>query len=158
MKIVGWLLGLALIGLSAGFGGNISPAPAAPPPPVAQAAPPPSAAQVSQVSKEFEARPLPPIPYERKGRRDPFRPLPSPVPEEEPELQLYSVKLVGIVQGREGPMALVEGPEGLGHILKKGDALAEGRVTEIGTDSVTVRVVKRPGEAPTPYVLQLIEE
>ncbi|MFQ5828731.1 MAG: hypothetical protein ACE5JD_06200 [Candidatus Methylomirabilia bacterium] len=96
--------------------------------------------------------------YKSKGRRDPFRPLQAPVPPKKVKLQLYSMKLVGILQGREGPMAVVEGPEGLGYIVKTGDAIAEGRVAKIGTESMTVRVVKRPGAPPTPYVMRLTKE
>jgi len=65
------------------------------------------------------------------------------------------MKLVGIVQGRQGPLALVEGPDGLGYILRPGEAIGDGRVVEIGADSVTINVAGWPGQAPTRMVLRL---
>lgn len=159
MKTLSVLLGLALIGLTPGGGANTPPASTGPSGIlVAQARPPSAATPVTQVSEEPDQRPPPPAAYEPKGRRDPFRPLRVPAPTREPKLQLYSVKLVGIVQGRQGPMALVESPDGLGFIVKKGDTIAEGRVTHVGTDTLTVRVVKKRGASPTPYVMRLSKE
>lgn len=158
MKTLSLFLGLALIGLTPGGGGNTRTAYTGSSGILAaQARPTSAAAPMTQLSGKPE-RPLPPLAYEPKGRRDPFRPLPVAAPEEEPNLQLYAVKLVGIVQGRQGPMALVESPDGLGFIVKKGDAIAEGRVTEVGTDTVTVGVVKKRGASPTPYVMRLSKE
>ena len=91
--------------------------------------------------------------YEVKGRRDPFRSLGAT---EGPKgLTVASVKLVGIVQGRGGPLALVETPDGLGYILHGGDLIGDGKVFEIGSDSVTFNVTGRPGEAPSRVVLRL---
>jgi Tfp pilus assembly protein PilP len=66
-----------------------------------------------------------------------------------------SVKLVGIVQGRQGPLALVETPDGLGYILRTGDLLGDGKVLEIGVDSVVFSVTRRPDEAPSRVVVRL---
>jgi len=57
----------------------------------------------------------------------------------------HAAKLVGIVQGRPGLMALVEGPDGIGYILKPGDALGNGRVTAI--HSCVVTFASRPSPA-----------
>jgi Tfp pilus assembly protein PilP len=103
--------------------------------------------------KEPEEKPLPPIAYAAKGRRDPFR---QPVTAIEGKGSMVaSLKLVGILQGREGPMALVEGPDGLGYILRPGEPVGDGRLLEIGTDSVTFSVAGPPGQPPTRTVLRL---
>jgi Tfp pilus assembly protein PilP len=65
------------------------------------------------------------------------------------------VKLVGIIQGRKGPLALVEAPDGLGYILKVDDVLGDGRVTEIGSGTVTFAVIGRAGQKPATVTLRL---
>lgn len=107
--------------------------------------------------KEPEVKPPAPVAYEAKGRRDPFR-QPVAVVEAKGGLTVASVKLVGILQGREGPMALVEAPGGLGYILKPGDVIGDGRVVEIGLDSVTFSVTARSGQPPVRTVLKLTTE
>jgi len=82
-------------------------------------------------------------PYERKGRRDPFQPIEN-LQVEMTSPTVASARLKGIVLGRT-PRALVETPDGLGYILKVGDVLAEGRVIEIGADSVVFSVPARRG-------------
>lgn len=99
-----------------------------------------------------EEKPLPPIAYSAKGRRDPFR---QPPREDKGGLTVASMKLVGVLQGRQGPMALVEGPDGLGYILRPGETIADGRVTEIGADSVTFSVAGQFGQPPIRLVLRL---
>ena len=93
-----------------------APAPTPTPPPVA-APPAPGAPAASAIKpKEPEAgRPLPPIAFDSKGRRDPFAPV--SLAAEHKGIALTAAKLVGIVQGRPGLMALVEGPDGIGYIL-----------------------------------------
>ena len=49
---------------------------------------------------------------------------------------LEGFRLVGVVSGATGAMALVEGPDGIGYILRPGDVLGTGRVTEIRGDAV----------------------
>jgi Tfp pilus assembly protein PilP len=88
---------------------------------------------------------LAPIPYEAKGRRDPFTPL--VIASGGKGLTIGSAKLVGVIQGRTSPLALVETSEGIGYILKAGDTLGDGRVTEIGVDFVSFAVTPRPGQA-----------
>ncbi len=134
-----------------------APAPTPTPPPVA--APPapgaPAAPGASAIKpKEPEAgRPLPPIAFDSKGRRDPFAPV--SLAAEHKGITLTAAKLVGIVQGRPGLMALVEGPDGIGYILKTGDALGNGRVTAITAASVTFAVAAQPGQGPTTVTLRL---
>ena len=100
-----------------------------------------------------EVKPLPPLTYEAKGRPDPFRSIAGRESGESKGLTVASVKLVGIVQGRQGPLALVETPDGLGYIVKPGDIVGDGKVSEIGRDSVTFLVGRRG-----PFVLRLRTE
>jgi hypothetical protein len=52
-------------------------------------------------------------------------------------------------------MARVEDPAGLGYILRPGDPIGDGRVEEIGVDSVTFSVTRGAGQPPTRTVLKL---
>ena len=91
--------------------------------------------------------------YEAKGRRDPFENL--EVREGASGPTLASAKLTGIVRGSSGPLALVETSDGLGYILKPGDTLGDGRVLEIGSDSVVFRIAVRTGSTTDRVVLKL---
>ena len=71
---------------------------------------------------------------------------------------MTSLKLVGIIQGRQGLMALMETPDGLGYILRAGDVIGDGRVLEVGSESVTFGVIRRAGEAPSRVVIPLRRE
>ena len=144
------MVALGLIGLLGGCGES---SPPTPPPPVKPAAPR-AAAPAPATPQEPEVKTPPPIVYEAKGRRDPFRP-PSKRAADKEGLTVASVKLVGILSGREGLMALVEDPAGLGYILRPGDPIADGRVVEIGVDRVTFSVTKGPGQPPIRTVLKL---
>jgi Tfp pilus assembly protein PilP len=127
--------------------GSGSPPP--PPAPVAAVAPRPPVAP-----KEPDAGPtLAAIPYEAKGRRDPFAALVLAAGGK--GLTIGSAKLVGVIQGRTSPLALVETAEGIGYILKAGDTLGDGRVTEIGVDFVSFAVTPKPGEAGGSVTLRL---
>jgi Tfp pilus assembly protein PilP len=82
-----------------------------------------------------------PVAYESRTRRDPFR-LPSETaspaePGEQPALA--SLRLVGIIRSTAGPIALVEGSDGLGVIVRPGDLLGNARVAEIARDSVRLK-------------------
>jgi len=104
--------------------------------------------------KEPDAGPaLAPIPYEAKGRRDPFTPV--VIASGGKGLTIGSAKLVGVIQGRTSPLALVETAEGIGYILKAGDTLGDGRVTEVGVDFVSFAVTPRPGGAGSSVTLRL---
>lgn len=130
----------------AGCGSGSPPPPAAP---VAAVAPRPPVAP-----KEPDPGPaLVPIPYEAKGRRDPFSPL--VLASGGKGLTIGSAKLVGVIQGRTSPLALVETAEGIGYILKAGDTLGDGRVTEIGVDFVSFAVTPKPGDAGGSVTLRL---
>jgi Tfp pilus assembly protein PilP len=98
------------------------------------------------------------MPYEARGRRDPFK---SPAVEADAKAEpkkgpaITSMKLVGVLQGRQGPLALVEAPDGFGYILRLGETLGDGLLTEIGTESATFSVAGRPGSPPGAAVLKL---
>jgi hypothetical protein len=98
---------------------------------------------------------LPPIAYEPKGRRDPFTPI--FLGKDNAGLSVSAVKLTGIVGGRGGLMALVEAPDGIGYILKPGDALGDGRVTGITPTSVTFAVSARGSQSASNLTLRLPE-
>ena len=122
----------------AGCGSSSAPPPPAPGPVGAVTPRPPMA------PREPDPGPaLAPIAYEAKSRRDPFTPL--VIATGGKGLTIGSAKLVGIIAGPQ-PLALVETPEGIGYILKSGDTLGDGRVTEIGADSVSFAVAPKPGE------------
>ncbi|HET6367021.1 MAG TPA: hypothetical protein VFG27_07335 [Pseudomonadales bacterium] len=95
---------------------------------------------------------LPPMTYEAKARRDPFAPV--VIASGSKGLTIGSAKLVGIISGPQ-PLALVETPEGIGYILKAGDTLGDGRVTEIGADSVSFAVSPKAGEKAGIVTLRL---
>ncbi|OGK80751.1 MAG: hypothetical protein A2X52_04515 [Candidatus Rokubacteria bacterium GWC2_70_16] len=148
----------ALVALSAalvlaGCGGGTAPAPPGPPAPGPVATPPPPPKPPGLAAQPEAGPPLPPIPYEVKQRRDPFSPV--VVSQGGKGLQVGSVKLVGIIQGRQSPLALVEAPDGIGYILKPSDTLGDGRVTQIGPDSVTFAVPGAPGQKPGSVTLRL---
>ena len=93
--------------------------------------------------------------YERKGRRDPFEPVDGLQPDMTSPT-VASARLKGIVRGRT-PRVLVETSDGLGYILKVGDMLAEGRLIEIGVDSVVFSVPAR-GSTTNRIVLRLPDD
>jgi Tfp pilus assembly protein PilP len=102
---------------------------------------------------------LPPVPerpspgYEARGRRDPFL-----APEEKTApsgLTVASTRLTGIVQSPHASLALVEAPDGIGYILRTGDTLGDGRLVEIGADTIVFAVAPRPGSSTNRVVLRL---
>ena len=92
--------------------------------------------------------------WEAKGRRDPFEPL--NVREGAAGMTVASAKLTGIVRGRAATLALVETSDGLGYILKQGDTLGDGRLLEIGPNTVVFSIAPRPGTTNNRVVLRLV--
>jgi type IV secretory pathway VirB10-like protein len=169
------LIGLiGLSGLSAACGGSPPPPPAAatsnpvaattPAAPSPAAAPTPVPATTAKATAPVPAAPpaaliaAPAVPqgdstaYEAKGRRDPFTPL--DVTAGPKGLEVATAKLTGIVRGARTTLALVEAQDGIGYILKPGDTLGDGRLIEIGVDTV-VFAVARSGSQPNRVVLRL---
>ena len=108
-------------------------------------------AQTPATQSATTPRPVAEPTYERKGRRDPFQPVEN-LQAEMTAPAVASARLKGIVRGRE-TRALLETPDGLGYILKVGDTLAEGRLIEIGANSVVFSVPARRG-SPDRIVLR----
>lgn len=152
MRVMGRIALPALAGiLLAGCGGGEPPPPPPKPPtPLAATAP---GAPVVRPRDPDAGPPLPAIAFDPKGRRDPF--VPVSLPAESKGINLTAAKLVGVVQSGPALKALVEGSDGIGYILKVGDALGNGRVTGITTTSVTFAVAAQPGQGPTTVTLRL---
>jgi type IV pilus assembly protein PilP len=146
------IVGAALLGACGGAEPPPPPKPAVPV--VAPAAPPAPGAAAVRPLDPAAGPALPPLAYDPKGRRDPFSPVSLAL--EAKGINVTAAKLVGIVQGRQGPLALVEGPDGVGYILKNGDALGNGRVTAITGTTVTFSVSAQPGQGPTTVTLRLV--
>ena len=94
--------------------------------------------------------------YERKGRRDPFEPVQAVQPGMTSPT-IAAAQLKGILRGRT-PRVLVETPDGLGYLLAVGDTLGDGRLIEIGADSVVFSVPARHGSTTDRVVLRLPED
>ena len=148
------IAGAVLLG---GCGGGETPLPPSKPPmpAAAPAAPPPGPAGAAAVRPlEPGAGPvLPPMAYDAKSRRDPF--VPVSLTMEARRFNVSAARLVGVVQGRQGTLALVEGADGIGYILKSGDTLGNGRVTGITATTVTFALPAQPGQGPTTVTLRL---
>jgi hypothetical protein len=97
--------------------------------------------------------PLPPLTYDAKGRRDPFVPVVQAA-SDKPGVEFNGLKLVGVVSGRQ-LLALVEATGGLGYILKPGDSIGNGHVTDISSDSVTFAVGGQASGRETSVTLRL---
>jgi hypothetical protein len=147
-----------------------------PPPPPAASAPQPVAAATTPAAPAVPATPVPKpgstpagktpplvaapvVPqgdgtsYESKGRRDPFVPL--DLTGGPKGLEVATTKLTGIVRSARTTLALVEAQDGIGYILKPGDTLGDGRLVEIGADSVVFAVSAKPGSQSNRVVLKL---
>ncbi|RME26414.1 MAG: hypothetical protein D6798_06750 [Deltaproteobacteria bacterium] len=117
------------------------------PPPAEATAPKPLPEKVkSKLDEAIEAQES--YTYNPIGKRDPFRSFLSSgerVGDDVPQtpLQRYEVdqyQLVGIIWGVERPRALVQDPEGVGHVLEVGTYIGKnwGKVTAINPDAVIV--------------------
>ena len=93
--------------------------------------------------------------YDAQGRRDPFESLEARLGSERSTVS--TAKLTGVIRGPANAVALVETPDGIGYILKPGDTLADGRVTEIGSNTVVFQIAPRPGAPSNRVVLKLTE-
>jgi len=129
-----------------------APAAAAPAPRV----PPPGAPSAARTPPLVAAPVVPQgdgTSYESKGRRDPFVPL--DLTGGPKGLEVATTKLTGIVRSARTTLALVEAQDGIGYILKPGDTLGDGRLVEIGADSVVFAVSAKPGSQSNRVVLKL---
>ena len=136
-------LALALTGCDLLVDGE-GPAPDAAATPVAPA--PTAAREPTVLDKAIEAQEA--YTYNPIGKRDPFRSFLASgersgddVPQT--PLQRYEVdqyQLVGIIWGIERPRALVQDPEGVGHVMEVGTYIGKnwGKVTRISAEEVVV--------------------
>lgn len=92
--------------------------------------------------------------YEPAGRRDPFEVY--QIGEGGGGLAVASTRLTGIVRNSRSALALVEAPDGIGYILRPGDTLGDGKLTDIGLDNVVFAVAAKPGVPATRVVLRLL--
>ena len=91
--------------------------------------------------------------YQSRGRRDPFETL--EVREGSGGLTVAATRLTGIIRSNRSALALIEAPDGIGYILKPGDTLGDGRLLEIGSDSVVFAVTAKAGAPSNRVVLKL---
>ena len=94
--------------------------------------------------------------YSASARRDPFKAPVRAAMDAGQSPALDGFKLVGVMSGSTAAMALVEGPDGIGYILKPGDVLGPGRVTEIRGDRVRFALAT-PGTAQPVHVTLRLE-
>jgi hypothetical protein len=130
--------------------------PSKPPAPAAAPAAPPAAPGAATVRPldPGAGRALPPLAYDSKGRRDPFAPV--SIARENRGINVTAAKLVGIVRSAQGALALVEGPDGVGYVLRNGDGLGNGRVTAITATTVTFALAAQPSQGPSTVTLRLV--
>ena len=138
---------LMSVGLALTLGACGTTPPPAPPRPAAS--PQPAAATPAVPAEVVVAVPK----YDAKGRRDPFETL--EVREGSGGLTVAATRLTGIVRSNRSALALVEAPDGIGYILKPGDTLGDGRLLEIGSDSVVFVVAPKTGAPSNRVVLRL---
>ncbi len=97
--------------------------------------------------------------YSTVGKRDPFRSYIADLrelarsseerrPESTEKFELDQYRLTGLVTGTSQPQAMVEDPDGMGHVLRVGARLGKngGRITRIAVDQI---IVTEEFRAPT---------
>jgi len=124
--------------------------------------------KLKKLDKDEEYRP-----YEASGKRDPFRSFLATTtiedideemakdPKRRYEVRQYS--LTGIIWNVDAPMALIEDPQGIGHVLEVGQYLGNkwGKVREIRDNSVIVveeRTTTDGEILPKPILLTLRDD
>ena len=140
---------LMSVGLAVTLGACGSTPPPPPPVKAPAAAQPATPAEQAPPAEVVVAVPK----YDAKGRRDPFETL--EVREGSGGFTVAATRLTGIVRSNRSALALVEAPDGIGYILKPGDTLGDGRLLEIGSDSVVFVVSPKTGAPSNRVVLRL---
>ena len=85
--------------------------------------------------------------YDPQGRRDPFQSLVGPTPKLQPGQRppgtpgflIDEMKLQGVVKTRQGLVAMVNGPDNKGYLIRVGDKVLDGEVIRITASSVVFR-------------------
>jgi len=91
--------------------------------------------------------------YSSGGRRDPFETL-----FKGKELNVENVKLIGTIWGPKGRFALLKEAGGTGYVVGIGDKIADGRVVDITSSSVTFQIRKFGVSSKVTLVLEEKEE
>jgi type IV pilus assembly protein PilP len=120
-------------------------------PPPKVAAKPPAAATAAKPVLSAEAKPDTPVEsytYSAIGKRDPFRsPLDDLVISRGNETQcpickweIDQLRLVAVITGTGNPVAMVEDPDGVGHLVRVNTEVGKrsGRVTAIRRDQLVI--------------------
>jgi Tfp pilus assembly protein PilP len=108
-----------------------------------------SEANVQQTLQEILEEPSAPeaYHYDPQGRRDPFQSLIGPTPKRQsgqvpgpPGFLIDEMKLQGIIKTKQqGLLAMVNGPDNKGYLIKVGDKVLDGEVIRITPTSVVFR-------------------
>jgi type IV pilus assembly protein PilP len=86
--------------------------------------------------------------YDPQGRRDPFQSLIGPAPKLQPGQRpagppgflIDEIKLQGVIKTRQqGLVAMVNGPDNKGYLIKVGDKVLDGEVIRITPNSIVFR-------------------
>lgn len=85
--------------------------------------------------------------YDPQGRRDPFQSLIGPTPRVAPGQRppgvpgflIDEMKLQGVLKTRAGLVAMVDGPDNKGYLIRVGDKVLDGEVIRITPSSVVFR-------------------
>jgi type IV pilus assembly protein PilP len=85
--------------------------------------------------------------YDPQGRRDPFQSLVGPAPKLQPGQRppgvpgflIDEMKLQGVVRTRQGLVAMINGPDNKGYLIRVGDKVLDGEVIRITQTSVVFR-------------------
>jgi type IV pilus assembly protein PilO len=104
-------------------------------------------------------RPPAPERYSPRGRRDPFQGT-APVSAgassgADRRSAAASATLTGIVRGPQGPLALVEMPDGVGHVLRPGDGFEAARLLRIDRDAAVFEIRSGSGSVGEQIILSL---
>jgi type IV pilus assembly protein PilP len=85
--------------------------------------------------------------YDPKGRRDPFQSLIGPAPTLQPGQRptgppgflIDEIKLQGVVKTRQGLVAMINGPDNKGYLVRVGEKVLDGEVIRITPSSIVFR-------------------
>ncbi len=85
--------------------------------------------------------------YDPQGRRDPFRSLIGPTPQLAPGSRpagvpgflIDEIHLQGIVRTKQGFVAMINGPDNKGYLVRVGDKVLDGEVIRVTETSVVFR-------------------
>lgn len=115
----------------------------------ATAAPASSTGNVQQTLQEILEEPTTAdtYRYDPQGRRDPFQSLIGPTPRIQagqrppgvPGFLIDEMKLQGVLKTRAGLVAMVDGPDNKGYLIRVGDKVLDGEVIRITPSSVVFR-------------------